>query len=224
MKYQIITDIIEKAENFYQQYGREPVNSEELIRWAYSSLAEHTSLRSIQTIEVSDSDTQESVIARLVSLTYRYAKHYVRKALEDSPLTSVDDFSYMAPLVFRPYLTKTELIDMNIHEKTTGIEIIKRLVARQIIQEMPNPADGRSKILQITPTGKNVFFAVTRTMLMASDIIAGNLSFEEKQTLITLLQKLHVFHEPLFKDYRDESLDMMYGMVQDVRTLGESQA
>lgn len=240
MKYKIISSLIEKAEEFYSAHAREPHDAEELLRWLAERsvvLSHSTRIADVMYTEASTSasqsapradvefsgapqddlshDTIDSAIARHVSLLYRYAKHYIKKVLENSPLTSVDDFSYLAPLCFQSHLTKSELIAINIHEKTTGTEIIKRLIQRELIEEMPNPADGRSKILQITEKGRYVFFSIVQPMLTASEIIGGNLTMPEKETLLLLLAKLHRFHEPLFRDHREIPLDELNALVRD---------
>ncbi len=218
MKYKIISEIVQSAEEFYNSYGREPYSTQELYQWAYrKQLTSQPNTVPQAPIEEhrSDTDSIESIIARRISLLYRYAKHYIKKALDGTPLTSVDDFSYLAAVCFTSHLTKTELIAMNIHEKTTGIEIIKRLVQRNLIEEIPNPADGRSKIVQITDHGRYVFFSIVKPMLRVSDIVAGNLTLEEKHILIALLDKLHAFHEPLFRDYHDMSLSELSPLVKD---------
>jgi MarR family transcriptional regulator, lower aerobic nicotinate degradation pathway regulator len=244
MKYKIINSLIEKAEEFYSAHEREPHDVEELLQWLtersttmshslhiadamYTEAntavlaAAHKPNRQSGTQPLDSTqgglsnDTIESAIARHVSLLYRYAKHYIKKVLENSPLTSVDDFSYLAPLCFQSHLTKSELIAINIHEKTTGTEIIKRLIQRELIEEMPNPADGRSKILQITEKGRYVFFSIVQPMLTASEIIGGNLTMPEKETLLLLLAKLHRFHEPLFRDHREIPLDELNALVRD---------
>ena len=96
---------------------------------------------------------------------------------------------------------------MNIHEKTTGMEVIKRLLNNDLIVQTDDATDRRSKRLSITEKGKGALFGTFDEMRKASLIIAGNLNAVEKMQLLHLLQKLHFFHKPLFLNERGKSLD-----------------
>lgn len=50
------------------------------------------------------------ILARLISLMYRYAKEYTKKALAGSRLQTVEEFSFLIILLTYDSLSKTELI------------------------------------------------------------------------------------------------------------------
>ena len=68
-------------------------------------------------------------ISRLVIFMNRYAKAYIRKALEGTPLQTTEDFTALAILLTHQDLSKSELIAHNIQEKTSGTVVIRRLIA-----------------------------------------------------------------------------------------------
>ena len=152
-------------------------------------------------------ETVEALLSQLIAFLYRYAKGYIKKALEDSALITLDDFGYLAGIWQTDGCSKTEIIDMNIHEKTTGMEVIKRLLNNDLIVQTDDATDRRSKRLSITEKGKGALFGTFDEMRKASLIIAGNLNAVEKMQLLHLLQKLHFFHKPLFLNERGKSLD-----------------
>lgn len=152
-------------------------------------------------------ETVEALLSQLIAFLYRYAKGYIKKALEDSSLITLDDFGYLAGIWQTDGCSKTEIIDMNIHEKTTGMEVIKRLINNGLIAQTDDANDRRSKRLSITEEGKGALFGTFDEMRKASLIIAGNLNEIEKMQLLHLLQKLHFFHKPLFLHEREKSLD-----------------
>ena len=51
---------------------------------------------------------------------YRYARNYSKKALEKTPLQTIDEFTYLGVLMQSP-MTKTQLINRHVQEKTTGM-------------------------------------------------------------------------------------------------------
>jgi DNA-binding MarR family transcriptional regulator len=143
----------------------------------------------------------------MIAYLYRYSRSYSKKSLEHSPLVTADDFAYLAVLNARGSLTKTELIELNIHEKTTGIEIIKRLLNSGLVEQRDDETDKRSKRLTLTDRGRGVLFASFPGMGQVATLTAGNLSESEKMQLLYLLNKLHLFHNAIHKECRDDSLE-----------------
>ena len=163
-------------------------------------------------VDFENSETVEALLSQLIAFLYRYAKGYIKKALEDSALITLDDFGYLAGIWQRGGCSKTEIIELNIHEKTTGMEVIKRLLNNKLIEQTDDPNDRRSKRLLITERGKGVLFGTFGEMRKASLIISGNLNEIEKLQLLYLLQKLHFFHKPLFLNEREKSLDELLNL------------
>ncbi|WP_295129190.1 MarR family winged helix-turn-helix transcriptional regulator [uncultured Chitinophaga sp.] len=140
----------------------------------------------------------ETEIGRKVIKLNRYVRLYSRNALQHTQIQSSEEFSYLATLLKHGQLKKTELITKNIHEKPTGMEIIRRLLNAELIDQQDDPADQRSKILKLTPKGRGVLFQVFKKMEKVSTLASGNLSREEKHDLLYLLSKLDDFHDHLF--------------------------
>ena len=149
---------------------------------------------------------KEESIAILVTYLFRYAKLYVKKALAHSPLQSIDDFSYLIILLTHQSLSKSELINKNVHEKTTGTEIIKRLIKIGLISQTDDINDKRSQRVSITDMGKGIIFSILSEMGDVSKLMSGNLSEREKEVLIYLLKKLDKFHFEIFANDRSETL------------------
>lgn len=138
--------------------------------------------------------------SRLIINLYRYAKSYARKAIpSDSPIT-FDDYSYLVILFYRGAMTKMQLIDENIHEKSTGMEIIKRLVRLGLVNQMENKADKRSKIVELSDFGKQEMIAIQQKMYELTTIVNGDLTAAEMATLFHLLQKLDNFHRKVWNE------------------------
>lgn len=133
-------------------------------------------------------------ITRLFIYMSRYAKSYIKKALLNSPLTSSEDFTSLAILFTHTSLSKTELFQLNLVEKTSGTEIINRLLSHELVSQWDDSADKRSKRIAITQKGKELLYGVFADMNQLSQIITGKLTLAEKITLQYLLQKLEDFH------------------------------
>jgi len=145
-------------------------------------------------------ESAEVEITRLIVFMYRYTKTYIKQALEGSEIQTADEFAYLASLITRTGMGKSELIHLNIQEKTTGMEILKRLLSMELIYQYDNPDDKRSKCVAITERGKAAFFASAGKMQQVSMIVGGDLSEEEKQSLLFSLRKLDHFHHDIFTE------------------------
>ncbi|MCU0433421.1 MAG: MarR family winged helix-turn-helix transcriptional regulator [Bacteroidia bacterium] len=149
----------------------------------------------------------DNQLTALVGFMQRYAKLYSKKALAGTPLQSLDEFTYLAALTGSPGMSKTELIHRNAHEKTSGLEIIRRMVRLGLLEELSDTADRRSTLVRHTATGREVMFAVAGRMKEVSGLVTGKLTEEEKYQLVHLLGKLDGFHREVYLHHRDKSLE-----------------
>lgn len=133
-------------------------------------------------------------IGRLFVFMSRYAKHYIKKALEGTPLQTGEDFTALAILLTHNHLSKSELISHNLQEKTSGTEVIRRLIAAGLVTQWDDIKDKRSKHIAITDNGKELLYQVFVDMNNVGKMITGKLTVAEKFTLQYLLQKLETFH------------------------------
>lgn len=137
----------------------------------------------------------ENNIARLITFLSRYAKFYIKKAIEGSPLLSVEDFSCLRILKNHEYLSQAELITMNVQENTSGVQVIRRLIDAGLAQKTDDPLDKRAKRISITDKGRNTMQMILPDMQDVGKIVTGSLSESEKVTMLYLLNKLEHFHQ-----------------------------
>ncbi|WP_031527715.1 MarR family winged helix-turn-helix transcriptional regulator [Dyadobacter crusticola] len=133
-------------------------------------------------------------IGRLFVYMSRYAKSYIKKALEGTPLLTAEDFTGLAILLTHDHLSKSELISYNLQEKTSGTEVIRRLLAAGLVKQWDDLKDKRSKQIAITEAGRQLLYKVFEDMNHVGKMINGKLTLSEKLTLQYLLQKLEDFH------------------------------
>lgn len=154
-------------------------------------------------------ETLESMISKLIVFMNRYARMYVKKALEGTGINSFDEFTFLISLYPFGNMTKMELIERNIQEKPTGMEVIRRLLEKGYLDQQDDPSDGRSKRLSLTIAGRQILESSFHTMTKVSHIVSGHLSEEEKHQLLFILQKLHEFHQPIYQSKKEPDLDQL---------------
>jgi len=197
MSYRFLKELIELAEEFERDSERENVNVAGFSRWLTDKHAEESAgePQELPWEGKQQGRTADSVINTSLLRLYRYAKIYSKAAVVNSPFTTIDEVIFLLNLFHNGRMTKIQLIELNIHEKSTGIQIINRLLSSGFIQEEINSADKRSKVIAITEKGMNALHDNMQKVRMASAIVVGDLNPKEKLQLIRLLQKLEIFHK-----------------------------
>jgi DNA-binding MarR family transcriptional regulator len=151
--------------------------------------------------------TAPNNISILLVLMYRYVRIYIKKVLKESLIQTADEFSFLITLMTYESMTKTELITNQVMEKTSGTEIIKRLLKQGLIREYADPDDKRSVRVAITAKGRKELSAIFPGMNVVARVVIGNLSEPEVRTLYYLLKKLDFYHNDIFRNKRGRSLE-----------------
>lgn len=151
------------------------------------------------------------LIAMYLNFMGRYAQFYGRRVFRDSEIYSDDDWGILVSLFPDLQMKKTEVLRGCIMEKSSGNEVLKRLLKQGLIQETPHPDDGRSKLVMLTNAGRAAFMSVRNGIERLADVVVADLAEEEKATLLHLLTKLHLFHKPIFDEADEKKLGEMLG-------------
>lgn len=145
----------------------------------------------------------ERVIAQHILLLYRYIKFYAKTAFAESNIRTMEEFSFLINVMQHERITKTDLIRKNIIEKSSGIEIINRLIKSKMFIQVDNPEDQRSHLIQLTDYGKSELFRIFGKMNTLGKIATGSLTDAEKEQLALMLKKLDHFH---YENYNNKEL------------------
>ncbi len=195
MNYALLQQLIADCAQYEQDNGQ-PADMPQFARWLANKYDPLENVNMVSTAV--EGESTEVVIGRIVFFLTRYAKIYAKKALEGSVLSSIDEFIYLAALLhYQKGLSKSELIRYNRHEKPTGMEIIRRLIALGLVAQAPSEMDKRSTVLAITEAGKAVVFPLFDKMSVVSKVIVGDLGAKEQLQLVALLEQLEHFHQGL---------------------------
>ncbi len=195
MNYQMLVNIIQQIEKYESQLG--PLNNEFVFaEWLLQQKNQTQSIEFVK--EENMEESTESVISKYIIFLNRYAKMHMKKMLTDSAINNFDDFSFLIYLFPNHSFTKMELIEKNVMEKTSGMEVINRLLKNELLQQSTDMNDKRSKRLTLTEKGTTALAASFAAMNTIAHTITGNLNDYQKQTLLHLLHQLHLFHLPIY--------------------------
>ena len=149
----------------------------------------------------------EAEIAQHVSLLHRYSKFYIKNVLKNSLLQTMDEYTYLMPLLHRESLSKTELNNMNVMEKTSGNEIIKRLLKKNLIKQQRNESDKRSMLVFITDKGRNELLRLYPNLQRSATLLSTNLSTSQKAVLASCMKEMSHFHSDIFLNGKDKTVE-----------------
>lgn len=145
------------------------------------------------------------------SFMARYAQFYSRRVFRHSTVYSEDDWGVLVSLYPDRKMKKTDLIRSIILEKSSGNEVLKRMLKQGMLHEHPHPTDRRSKLIELTDIGRMAFESVQNGITKLSDTVVADLTEEEKGNLLDLLAKLHRYHKPVFEAADEPALERMLG-------------
>lgn len=145
-------------------------------------------------------------IAALFCRMHRFSNSYAKVGLANSPFLSSVDFGFAATVLFHKEIGKTELIKAMVYEKSSGMEIIKRLIKEGILEQFDNPEDKRSKLIKVTNHGQKLITSSFESMAKISDVINAKLTYNKQLQLLSLLKELDVFHTKVY-NYNYEDLN-----------------
>ncbi|MFA5419858.1 MAG: hypothetical protein WC341_15505 [Bacteroidales bacterium] len=137
---------------------------------------------------------------------YRFGRHYVKKALVATGIKTLEEFGFLASLIKTPGLLKSELINLQLMEISSGTEVLRRLIRSELILEYADVNDKRSKRLELTLKGRETIVAAFYEMYKAARIIRGNLSDKELVQATQVMEKLRAFHWHIHQS--DKTLDI----------------
>lgn len=146
----------------------------------------------------------------LLTGLYRFARHYVKKAFQNTTIRTIDEFGFLATLLKEKSLLKNELIRRHFMEISSGSEILKRLIKNKLVYEYPDAKDGRAKRVSLTEDGFKEIMNAFDEMYKVSEIVTGKLTGEELKQALAIFNKLQYFHIHIHKESKDDSLDDIY--------------
>lgn len=164
-------------------------------------LAEHSQ------VPVHEADRQgipvNGQLAGLIGKLNKYASLYCKKALAHVGMDNIEDWVYLISLHDMGTPKKSELIYEMVSEFPSGIDIIKRLVKSELVEEFPDEQDKRSKRLKITQKGISVLYESFPYMNKVGSMAFDTLSEAEKTVILNILKRLDNFHTGHYKNIRN---------------------
>lgn len=140
-----------------------------------------------------------------ISRLSKYMSFFARRIMKDLEVDNTEDFYYTATLHFGGRMRKSDLIQKNISEITSGTNVINRLLHKGLMREMPDPEDARSKLVEVTEAGILWMNACLDDMISVNKLTLDILSEEEKKIAMDILEKVDRYHSEHFPHLKHAS-------------------
>ena len=111
-----------------------------------------------------------------------------------SPFAAFLDYQFLYILKEHGQMTKSELIFLHNMEMSSGIEVIKRLLKQNWIEEKQNPDDGRSKLIMITETGNKLLSLFSDSAREIYTSFSRDFDKSNKRLILQALYQLNAAH------------------------------
>lgn len=148
----------------------------------------------------------EAQISVLLTRMNRFSVFYVKKAFQGLPISNSTEFGILAGIKSLGSPRKTDVINYNLLEKTTGTELLKRMANEGLVSETDDEEDKRSKRVKLTRKGEQLVEEASQRLMQLSTIVTGNLSHTQKHEMAQMLIELDDFHEDIYFGQTERSI------------------
>ncbi len=188
--FEVIRTLIQWFETYAEENTDSEIELNSFIIWLNSKLFadEHANRNE------HDHDDLDMELTFLLALQNRHYKTYAKNALLESDLSSPEGFSFLYHLYLVDSYRKMELIKMHHLEPPSGIEVLKRLLKRNFIEEFDDPDDGRAKRIRITESGRHKIQEILPKMKQVFSSMTAEMSLNEKLHVVSFLQQMNDYH------------------------------
>ncbi|MEL7002963.1 MAG: MarR family winged helix-turn-helix transcriptional regulator [Bacteroidota bacterium] len=159
-----------------------------------------------------DYESPNMTIGFLLGGLMGYSEVWTKMTFRNLPIQNFHDFGTLKFIEALKNPTKKEVAEDSLVEASTCFEAIKRLVKNGLLVEETDQSDKRVKRVRLTAEGLKVTDEATRQASLLSNLLVGDLSEEEKKTLIGILKKLDHFHEDLYRKTERDNIIEHYSL------------
>lgn len=181
MKAELLHDLIDLVEEFDKTNASG--NMEDFVVWLSGKFFDSKETDGHQ-------EQLDLMLAFQITMLNKSIKKQTKEIISESPLSSLDGYSFLLHLDQADSFRKMELIEMHNLEAPTGIEVIKRLLVKGLITEFEDSEDKRAKRVKMSEAGKIELERLKPLVEGRFKSFARKLSLKDKLTAIAAMNKL----------------------------------
>jgi DNA-binding MarR family transcriptional regulator len=133
---------------------------------------------------------RHEVLERMHSLMHSL-KHHMHEAMRaEGDGLGMMEARCLRYFTHNPGATQSDLVQHSGRDKAQIARIVKGLTERGLLESRPNPSDGRSQVLNVSPQGEALQRRMQQHQAAFEKRLMSGLSPEERATLLALLERL----------------------------------
>lgn len=188
--FKILQDIIDLLDDF-EKKNTSKADLKDFVLWLNTVLFDHADKHEGNNFQINALDME---LTHLLIMQNKHFKIYSKKALKNSKIATPEDFSFLYHLSMIESFRKMEIINIHQLEAPSGIEVLKRLLKSEFIEEFDDIEDRRAKRIKITEKGRNELAISMKNMQKVFETIPAELDLKQKIQFVILLTKMNDFH------------------------------
>ncbi|WPU97809.1 winged helix DNA-binding protein [Mucilaginibacter sp. cycad4] len=150
---------------------------------------------------------------RFIILVRRIGKFHIffsNKGLEGTGLGQVEEFGLLVTIFNMGSPIKSETIQSNIMELSSGSNMLIRLKKKGFVNEFSDKDDKRVRRLKLTAKGEDVLKNAVAIVQQAAHLLADGMSEEEMQSCIELLKPIDARISDIYQKHKNKPLDEIF--------------
>ena len=138
---------------------------------------------------------------------------YMRIALKGTPLPSIESIMFCSALNNLGESRKSDVINSAMIEISTGTDILNRLIKKGFINQRIDPADKRSKLLTLSPSGLVALKKCYKKAGMAREFFLADLTEDDKKLVAQILDPLQEKHSKLSVESKGKTIEEIHAII-----------
>jgi DNA-binding MarR family transcriptional regulator len=151
-------------------------------------------------------------LAKLMGRIMGFYSIYAEEAAKSLGLKRQWEFYFLNYIAQFGNPKKTEVIYQHVCELSTGLSILESLKTNGFIEEKEDPDDKRSRRVNVTPAGTELLFRCYQKFGQVGEIVFGEVSPEDLQLCIQLIQSVDDKHAGIWQQYKGKPFDETYAV------------
>jgi DNA-binding MarR family transcriptional regulator len=129
-------------------------------------------------------------LSRLIGRIATIQRTLLRLALRESPGIEPEWYYFLHSIADRSEVRKTDIISYRlILEPTTGIDILNRMIRAGLLEERPDPQDGRARLLRLTKKGTSTLNKAQQQAQKIAHLLYGDDSMPPTINMLEEIEK-----------------------------------
>ena len=148
-----------------------------------------------------------SSIAKMFGRLSTITLYYFKQLMKDNKNIEMEIFGLLNTLYQRKEAKKVDVINDNLMEQSTGIDMLNRLKKNGLITERVDPGDKRAKLIKLTEEGMQTLYKCWFALGEISFMLYHDINEDDKKLVLQLFSNTEIKHTQLALENRHVGME-----------------